>query len=85
MTLSNRRRLMAIAPALCVLAVAGASSAGAFAPSGYPNKPVKIVVPCPPGGAVDVVTRKMAQKLTEQMGQSFIRGRIAANTAFDKQ
>jgi len=72
MTCSNRRRLMAIAPALCVLAVAGASSASAFAQSGYPNKPIKIVVPYPPGGAVDVVTRKMAQKLTEQMGQSFI-------------
>ncbi len=39
---------------------------------GYPNKPVRIVVPYPPGGAVDVVTRKMAQKLTEQTGQSFI-------------
>ena len=38
----------------------------------WPTKPVKIVVPYAPGGAVDVVTRKMAQKLTEQTGQSFI-------------
>lgn len=37
----------------------------------WPSKPVKIVVPYAPGGAVDVVTRKMAQKLTEQTGQSF--------------
>jgi tripartite-type tricarboxylate transporter receptor subunit TctC len=37
----------------------------------WPAKPVKIVVPYAPGGAVDVVTRKMAQKLTEQTGQSF--------------
>lgn len=38
----------------------------------WPSKIVKIVVPYAPGGAVDVVTRKMAQKLTEQTGQSFI-------------
>lgn len=37
----------------------------------WPSKPVKIVVPYAAGGAVDVVTRKMAQKLTEQTGQSF--------------
>ena len=38
----------------------------------WPSKPVRIIVPYAPGGAVDVVTRKMAQKLTEQTGQSFI-------------
>lgn len=38
----------------------------------WPNKPVKIIVPYGPGGAVDIVTRKMAQKLSEQTGQSFI-------------
>ena len=37
----------------------------------YPAKPVKIIVPYPPGGAVDVVTRKMAAKLQEQTGQTF--------------
>ena len=45
---------------------------GASAQTAYPSKPIKIIVPYPPGGAVDVVTRKMAQKLTEQMGQSVI-------------
>ncbi|HSW20638.1 MAG TPA: tripartite tricarboxylate transporter substrate binding protein [Ramlibacter sp.] len=44
---------------------------GAWATDAWPTKPVKIVVPYAPGGAVDVVTRKMAQKLTEQTGQSF--------------
>lgn len=37
----------------------------------WPAKPVKIIVPYPPGGSVDVVTRKMAAKLQEQTGQTF--------------
>src|SRR4029079_17742381 len=36
----------------------------------WPAKPVKIIVPYPPGGAVDVVTRKMAAKLQAQNGQT---------------
>lgn len=46
--------------------------AQAQAKSGWPVRVVKIIVPYAPGGAVDVVTRKMAQKLSEQTGQSFI-------------
>lgn len=38
----------------------------------YPDKPVKIIVAYPPGGAVDVVARKLAQKLQEQTGQAFV-------------
>lgn len=38
----------------------------------WPTKPVRIVVPYPPGGAVDVVARKVAQKLQEQTGQPFV-------------
>ncbi len=52
--------------------LAAATPLGANAQAAYPSKPIKIIVPYPPGGAVDVVTRKMAQKLTEQMGQSII-------------
>jgi len=54
--------------ALATAALALASSVHAQA---WPAKPVKIVVPYPPGGAVDVVTRKMAAKLQEQTGQTF--------------
>ena len=56
----------------CVATFAMAAGIPAFAQDTWPNKPVKIVVPYGPGGAVDVVTRKMAQKLTQQTGQSFI-------------
>ena len=52
----------------CVLALAGATAALAQA---YPAKPVRMVVAYPPGGATDVIARKLAQKLTEQTGQSF--------------
>jgi tripartite-type tricarboxylate transporter receptor subunit TctC len=38
----------------------------------YPAKPVKIIIPFPPGGTLDTVGRMLAQKLTEQMGQTFI-------------
>jgi tripartite-type tricarboxylate transporter receptor subunit TctC len=58
-----------IAYSLVCMALA---SSNAYAQSAWPNKPVKIVVPYGPGGAVDVATRKIAQKLTEQTGQSFI-------------
>ena len=38
----------------------------------YPNRPIRIIVPFPPGGATDVVTRIVAQKLTDQMGQQVV-------------
>jgi len=54
-------------------ALAGATLlASLSAAAAYPDKPVRIIVPNPPGGAVDVVTRKIAQKLTQQTGQSFV-------------
>ena len=51
---------------LLFLAFAGAAQAQ------YPLKPVRIVVPYPPGGTVDVVARNLAQQLTVQTGQQFI-------------
>ena len=38
----------------------------------YPNKPIKIVVPWPPGGAVDTIGRLIAQHIAEPLGQSVI-------------
>jgi tripartite-type tricarboxylate transporter receptor subunit TctC len=38
----------------------------------YPTRPVKWVVPYPPGGTTDLLARFMATWLTEKMGQSFI-------------
>ncbi len=38
----------------------------------YPAKPVRVVLPFPPGGPTDVVGRLLAQKLTEQMGHNVL-------------
>jgi tripartite-type tricarboxylate transporter receptor subunit TctC len=38
----------------------------------YPNKPVRLVVPYPPGGATDVIGRVLAQNLTTVLGQQVI-------------
>ena len=48
-----------------------ALAAGTAAAQTWPSRPVRVIVPYPPGGSVDVVTRKMAAKLQEQTGQTF--------------
>lgn len=48
-----------------------AMAASSFAQA-YPAKPVRVVIPFPPGGTLDTVGRQLAQKLGEQMGQNFI-------------
>ena len=54
---------------LLFTALAGIGSAFAL---DYPTKPVKWVVPYPPGGTTDVLARIIAQWLSEKMGQQFI-------------
>ena len=53
-------------------AFAAALAAAGAAAQGYPNKPVKIIVPYPPGGPTDIVARVVAQKLSDQTGQQFV-------------
>lgn len=67
MKLSQIRRSLLASAAFTVLGFSVA-----HAQSDWPNRVVKIIVPYAPGGAVDVVTRKMAQKLSEQTSQSFV-------------
>lgn len=56
---------------LVAAAVLALSATGAALAQAYPSKPVRMVVAYPPGGATDVIARKLAQKLSEQTGQSF--------------
>src|SRR4051812_21500027 len=55
--------------AVGVAAVATPATGGAQT---YPDKPVRIVVPYPPGGTVDLVARVLAQSLSDQTGTSFV-------------
>ncbi len=52
-------------------AVAALVTTGASAQA-YPTKPVRVVIPFPPGGTLDTLGRALAQKLSEQMGQQFV-------------
>ena len=52
-------------------AALGLAALGAAA-QGYPARPVRVIIPFPPGGTLDTLGRALAQKLAEQMGQPFI-------------
>lgn len=54
-----------------VIAVVAASAAAAWA-QGYPNRPIRLVLPAPPGGGHDVLARLMAQPLTQALGQQLV-------------
>jgi tripartite-type tricarboxylate transporter receptor subunit TctC len=60
-------RILPFALSIAAALLLGASLAQAQ--GGYPNKPIKFIAPFPPGGASDVLTRLLGQKLSDALGQ----------------
>jgi tripartite-type tricarboxylate transporter receptor subunit TctC len=62
------RRLAGVAACLAAAAFPAAASAQAD----YPSKPLRLIVPFPPGGSTDIVGRIVAQRLGEKLGQQIV-------------
>jgi tripartite-type tricarboxylate transporter receptor subunit TctC len=54
------------------LALALIASGGAALGQSYPSRPVRVVLPVPPGGGVDALGRIVAQQLSDALGERFI-------------
>ena len=57
------------AAALCGVS---ASPSAQPVPKDYPNKPIRVVVPSPPGGPPDLIMRMLAPKLSAALGQQLV-------------
>jgi tripartite-type tricarboxylate transporter receptor subunit TctC len=74
-------RCLALA-SLCALTVAPAAAQVSADPKTFPNRTIRIVVPFPAGGPTDVLTRVIAQKMSESWGQPVVvENRPGADTA----
>jgi tripartite-type tricarboxylate transporter receptor subunit TctC len=63
----SRRALLVALPLLTALPVRAQGPQ-----AGYPRRPVRVVVPYPPGGPNDLIARLLAQHLAEGLGQPFV-------------
>lgn len=67
----NRRRILAVLGLLA--APLSTASFTANAQSGdFPNKPIRFIVPFPPGGSNDVLSRYLGTKLSNRVGQQIV-------------
>ena len=76
----TRRAALLSAPALIAAATAGAQTPA------WPNRPVRLIIPFPPGGLVDLLARSVAPALQARFGQTFVtenRGGAGGNLGAD--
>lgn len=67
----NGRIISALVFALCCGAALAQAPAAGPGPA-YPNKPVRLILPFPPGAPNDMVGRALGQKLSEQLGENVV-------------
>jgi tripartite-type tricarboxylate transporter receptor subunit TctC len=66
--------------------IASLACAAAHAQGDYPNKPVRLITPFSPGGAIDIYSRIIAEPLAKRLGQNIVVEAIAgANTIVGTQ
>lgn len=63
---------MPLAVARLIAIAAGALLAATVQSQPYPNRPVRVLVPLPPAGAMDVIVRGVSQRLAQGLNQNFI-------------
>ena len=66
-----QRRFLATALAVALSTGLGLAPASGWAQA-YPNKPIRLIVPFPAGGATDILARALSQKFGEKIGQSVV-------------
>ena len=66
------KRIHTILAALVVATAFSASAQTASGSGAYPNKPIRMIVPFPAGGATDILARALSQKLGEKIGQTVV-------------
>jgi tripartite-type tricarboxylate transporter receptor subunit TctC len=54
------------------LALTGIATSSAAAQADFPHKPIRVVVPQPPGASTDLVARLVAQRLAAALGQPVV-------------
>src|SRR5690242_7469445 len=67
----KRAGVSALAVSLCALSLNTAIVASADAQS-YPARPIRLIVPWPPGGGVDIAARTIGPKLSERLAQPVV-------------
>ena len=72
LTFSARSRVHLAVAAVLGVAAAALPAASAWAQSAYPAKPIRLIVPFPPGGGTDMIARTVAQKVADKHKWSIV-------------
>ena len=70
--MGSRKGTPKMTPFVRLIAVLALAATGSALAQSYPNRPVKVIVPWPPGQATDVAARAVAEKLSTALGQQFV-------------